>query len=84
MIQHPASDDCFGGFLDPLIDQRGDLLPQICSVVEPCEFKTLQGGARRGLEIVEGWSESRDGHGQSSNLKAGPKGPATEMISALY
>jgi hypothetical protein len=44
----------------------------------------LQRGSRSRLEIVERRSESRYGHGQSSNLRAGPKVPATEIIGARY
>jgi hypothetical protein len=40
----------------------------------------LQRAAGSRLEIVERRSEARDGHGQSSDLRAGPKGPATETL----
>jgi hypothetical protein len=41
----------------------------------------LQGGARGGLQVVKGRSESRDGHGRSSNRKGGPKGPGVVIMS---
>jgi hypothetical protein len=44
----------------------------------------LQRSARSRLQIIERRSESRNGHGQSSNLRAGPKGPASEYICAQY
>lgn len=80
VIEHPAGEHGFGGFLDPLVDQGSDFLAQVCSVVEPRQLKTLQRGAGSGLEIVQGRSKARDGHGQSSDLRAGPKGPATETL----
>jgi len=69
MIEHPTGEHGFGGFLDPLIDQDSNFLPQVGSVVEAREFKALQRGARSRLQIVEGRGESRYGHGQSSDLK---------------
>jgi hypothetical protein len=69
VIEHPAGEHGFGGLLDPLIDQGGNFLPQVRSMVEAREFKALQRGARSRLQIVEGRGESSYGHGQSSNLK---------------
>lgn len=46
VIEHPAGEHGFGGLLDPLIDQSGNFLPQVGSVVEAREFKALQRGAR--------------------------------------
>ena len=69
VIEHPAGEHGFGGLLNPLIDQSGDFLPQVCSVVEAREFKALQRGARSRLQIVERRGESSQGHGQSSNLE---------------
>jgi len=80
VIEHPSGEHGFARLLDPLVDQGGNFLPQIRSVVEARQFKTLQRGAGSRLEIVEWRSKSRDGHGQSSNLRAGPKGPATETL----
>jgi hypothetical protein len=40
----------------------------------------LQRGAGSRLKVVERRSNSRYGHGQSSILRAGPKGPATETL----
>ncbi len=84
VIEHPSGEHRFGCLLDPLIDQGGNFLPQIRGVVEPRQFKTLQRSAGSRLQIVERRSETRYGHGQSSNLRAGPRGPATEIISAQY
>ena len=42
VIEHPSREHRFGGVLDPLIDQRGNFLAQICSVIESCQLKTLQ------------------------------------------
>ena len=84
VIEHPSREQRFGGLLDPLIHQGGNFMPQICSVVEPSQLKTLQRGARSGLQVVERRSESRYGHGQSSNLRAGPKGPATKITGEQY
>lgn len=80
VVEHPAGEHGFGGLLDPLVDQGGNFLAQVRSVVEPRQLKTLQRGAGSRLEIVERRSKTRDGHGQSSNLRAGPKGPATETL----
>ena len=66
VIEHPPGQHRFGGLRDPLVDQSGDLSTQIRGVIETREFKTLQGGARGGLQIIERWSESRNGHGQCS------------------
>ena len=80
MIEHPSGEHGLCGLLDPLVDQSGNFLPQIGGVIEPGEFKTLQRSARSRLQIVERRSETRYGHGQSSNLRAGPKGPANESF----
>lgn len=69
VIEHPAGEQRFGRLLDPLIDQNGNFLAQVGGMVEAREFKTLQGRARRGLQVIEGRSEARNGHGQSSDLK---------------
>jgi len=75
VIEHPSGEHRFGRLLDPLVHQGGNFLAQIRGVVEACQLKTLQRGARSGLQIVERRSESRNGHGQSSHLRAGPKEP---------
>ena len=67
VIEHPAGDHRFGRLLDPLIDQGGNFLAQVGGMVEAREFKTLQGRARRRLQVVEGRSEARNGHDQSSD-----------------
>jgi hypothetical protein len=79
VIEHPAREHGFGRLLDPLIDQGGNFMPQIGSMVEPCQLEALQRGARSRLQIVERRSESRNGHGQSSDLRAGPNGPAAAI-----
>jgi hypothetical protein len=84
VIEHPPGEQRLRGLLYPLIHKRGDFLTQIRGVIEACEFITLQRSARSRLQIVERRSEPRYGHGQSSNLRAGPKGPATEIICAQY
>jgi len=84
VIEHPPSEQCFGSLLNPLVDQYSNFLAQVRSVVEPCELKTLQRGARSRLQIVERRSKPRDGPGQSSNLRAGPKGPASKNTCAQY
>jgi hypothetical protein len=33
MIEHPAGEHGFTRFLDPLIDERADFVPKICSVI---------------------------------------------------
>ena len=71
VVEHPSGEQGFGGFLDPLVDQRGDFLTQVGGVIEPSEFKTLQRGARGRLQIIERRSKPRDSHGQSSDLRAG-------------
>ena len=67
VIKHPAGQHGFGGFLDPLVDESGDFISQIGSVVEASQLKTLQGSARSGLQVVKGRCESRDGHGLGSS-----------------
>jgi hypothetical protein len=84
VIEHPSGEHRFGRLLDPLVDQGGNFLAQICGMVEPCQLKTLQRGARSRLKIVERRSESRYGHGQGSDLRAGPKGPDRRIIGELY
>jgi hypothetical protein len=84
VVEHPSGEHCLRRFLNPLINQSGDFSPQIRSVVEARQLKTLQGSARGRLQIVERRTESRNGHGQSSNLRAGPKGPSSGCISAQY
>jgi hypothetical protein len=44
----------------------------------------LKGCARSCLQVVEGRSETRCGHGQGSDLRAGPKGPAGLNTCARY
>ena len=46
MIEHPTGEHGFGRLLDPLVDQGGNFLAQIRGVVEACQLKTLQRGAR--------------------------------------
>ena len=84
VVEHPSGQHCLRRFLNPLINQRGDFSPQIRGVVEARQLKTLQGSARGRLQIVERRTESRNGHGQSSNLRAGPKGPTSGCIGAQY
>jgi hypothetical protein len=84
VVEHPSGEHGLRRLLNPLIDQGGNFLSQIRGVIEPCQLKTLQRGARCRLQIVERRSESRNCHGQSSNLWAGPKGPASECIRAQY
>ena len=76
VIEHPAGEERFGRFLDPLVDQRGDFLTKVRGVIEPRELKALQRGARSGLQVIERRREPSHGHGQSSCLWLGPKGPA--------
>jgi hypothetical protein len=80
VIQQPSSEHGLGRLLDPLVDQDGNFLPQVGSVVEARQLKTLQRGARSRLEIVERRGKPRYGHGQSSDLRTGPNGPATETL----
>jgi hypothetical protein len=68
VIEHPAGQHRFGGLRYPLVDQSGDFPTQICRMIEARELKTLQGGARGGLQIIERRSETRNGHGQCSHL----------------
>lgn len=84
VIEHPSGEHGFRRLLNPLIDQGGYFLPQIRGVIEPRQLKTLQRSARSRLEIIERRSESRYGHGQSSNSRSGPEGPASKIIRALY
>lgn len=63
MVEHPAGQHGFGAFLDPLVDQGGNFGPKVGRVVQTSELKTLQRGARGGLQVVERRRESRDGHG---------------------
>ena len=57
VVEHPSGEQGFGGFLDPLVDEDGNFLAQVGGMVEPREFKALQGGARGRLQIVEGRSK---------------------------
>ena len=84
VIEHPSGEHRFRRLLNPLIDQDSNFLSQIRGVIEPRQLKTLQRSARSRLQIIERRSESRNCHGQSSNLRAGPKGPASEYIRAQY
>lgn len=49
VVQHPAGENGFTAFLDPLIDEGGDLGSQVGCVIQSGEFKTLQRGTRCGL-----------------------------------
>ena len=84
VIEHPSREQGFGCFLNPLIDQSRNFLAEICRVVEPRQFKTLQGGSRSRLQIVQRWSKPRYGHDQISNCRAGPKGPAAGITWTRY
>jgi len=79
VVEQPSGKQGLGRLLDPLVNQGGNFLAQVRSVIEPGQLETLQRGTRSRLQIIEWRRESRNGHGQSSNLKAGPKGPATEI-----
>jgi hypothetical protein len=83
MIEHPAGEHGFGGFLDPLVDQRGDFLAEICGVVEPRQFVALQRGARSRLQIVKRGRETGNRHGQTPIWGLGPKGPAVEIFANI-
>jgi hypothetical protein len=80
VIEHPSGEDGFGRLLDPLIDQSSNFLTQIGRVIEPRQFKTLQRGARSRLQIIERRGKPRNGHDQSSDLWAGPKGPPVKLL----
>jgi hypothetical protein len=84
VIQDPAREHSFAGLLNPLVDQRGDFVSQIGSVIQARQLKTLKGCARSCLQVVEGRSETGCGHGQGSDLRAGPKGPAGLNACARY
>jgi hypothetical protein len=45
MVKHPARQDGLGRFLNPSIDQGGDLLTQVGGVIQTSELKTLQRSA---------------------------------------
>lgn len=45
MVEHPARQDSLGRFLNPSIDQGGDLLAQVGGVIQTSEFKALQRSA---------------------------------------
>lgn len=80
MVEHPTGEHGFGGLLDPLVHQGGNFLAQIRRMVEPGQLKALQRGARGRLQIVERRSESRYGHDQGSNQRAGPNVSVTESL----
>jgi hypothetical protein len=62
MLQHPTRQHGLGCFLNPLVNQHGDFTLQICSVVQPCQLKTLQRGPRSCVQIVERRSNTGNGH----------------------
>ena len=41
MIEHPACQGRFGGFLDPLVDQNRDFSAQIGGMIQARQLKTL-------------------------------------------
>ena len=67
VIEHPAGQHGLGGLLDPLVDERGDFVAQIGSVIQTSEFKALQGRSRCCLQVVKRRSELRRSHGRGSN-----------------
>ncbi len=42
MVEHPAGQQSFRGFKDPLVDECGDFVAEIGGMVEASEFKALQ------------------------------------------
>lgn len=77
VIEHPAGEHGLGSFLDPLVDQGGNFLAEIGGVIEASELEALQGSSRSSLQIIERGSETRNGHGQSSDIEIEPKGPSS-------
>jgi hypothetical protein len=48
LVHQQAREHGFGVFLDPLLEERHDLLAEIGGMTEPGEFKALERGARGG------------------------------------
>jgi hypothetical protein len=46
MIEHPSGEHGLGRLLDPLVHQGGNFLAEIRGMVQACQLKTLQRGAR--------------------------------------
>jgi hypothetical protein len=84
VIEHPAGEHGRRRLLYPLIDEGGNFPPEICRVVQPRKLKTLQRSARSSLQVIEWRSETRNGHGQSSDLGVGPIRPGTVFMDAQY
>ena len=52
IFTHPASQESFGGFLDPLLEQGGDLFAQIGGVVQARKLKTFEGRVGRFMQEI--------------------------------
>jgi len=46
MVEHPAGESGFGGLLNPLVNQGGDLFPNVRSLVQAGELEAVKQGAR--------------------------------------
>lgn len=63
IFAHPARHHCLGELFDPLLEQRGDFLVQICGVVETRELVALKRGVGRFVQKMPWWSDAMGSHG---------------------
>jgi hypothetical protein len=62
LLDQPARQQGRGGLLDPLIQKPGNIVPQICRVVQPRQFKAAQGKDRGRKKKIPGWLGSVRAH----------------------
>ena len=63
VIEQPAGQKGLGRLLDPLIEQGADFAAQVGRVIEPRQFKTLEGSGGRLPQVVQRRNDSRYSHG---------------------
>lgn len=62
LLDQPARQQGGGALLDPLIEKPGNIVPQICRVVQPRQLKAAQGEDRSRKEKIPRWLGSVRAH----------------------
>jgi hypothetical protein len=62
LLEQPARQQGGGALLDPLIEKAGNIVPQICRVVQPRQLKAAQGEDRSRKEKIPRWLGSVRAH----------------------
>ncbi len=63
IFSDPAGQESFGGYFDPLLEQRGDFFAQIGGVVQTRELEAFKRGVGRFVQVMPRWSHPVGSHG---------------------